>query len=297
MDLKDYAKQLTAIHASHGSQHRAESSTALRSIKSIGTERTYRTCIHDYLQWREHQRLPIKGPHWAAEIQAYLQDAAEIQSQKSLDQKRQALQCVFQVDLPRYQSVQISTFQGKDLTNEELASILDKQSDRVKFSTMLCLDAGLRAQELHTIRPVDEQARSVGRSWRDDLFIHRETFTKYSVWGKGGLRRVVAVSLPLAQQLEALRLSQPRSIQDREVDRIVYYDLVGGQSFSSLFSISAKQALGFTIGAHALRHRWAKRRFAALVKNAVPAKEALAILSQESGHFRPSISIPYLHAR
>jgi integrase len=297
MNLTDYAKQLVALHASHGSQKSVGSNPTHRIIKSIGTERSYRTCIHDYLQWRQHQMLPIRGPHWQAEMQAYLQDVAEIQSQKSLDQKRQALQCVFQVDLPRYQSVQISTFRGKDLTDEELASILNLQSEKMKFSTLLSLDAGLRAQELYTIRPIDEQPRSEGRSWRNDLFIHRDRFAAYSVWGKGGLRRMVAVSWPLAQQLEVLRLGQPRMIKDREVDRTVYYDVIDGQSFSSLFSNSARRSLGFTMGAHCLRHRWAKHRFALLLRRGVQPSDALAIVSQETGHFRPSITLTYLHSR
>jgi integrase len=296
--LNIYAHHLVVAKVSHGISAASSptDSEGQAKIVSIGTQRSFRYCVRAYLSWRVHHALSIDGLHSSAVLEEYLADQAEILGQKALDQHRQALQVVFDVRLKKFQSALWSIIQGKDLTKAELSSLLAVQSERAAFSTLLCLDSGLRASELFTIRCLDEQPPSQGRSWRSDLFIHRAPYRTYSVWGKGGLRRAIAVSIPIADCLDELRLEQPLQVFDREVKRLQHYNLVAGQSFSQLFSRSAKSSLGYAIGAHSLRHAWAKNRYAQLLRAGVSNKDAMELVSQESGHFRPFITMAYLHS-
>jgi integrase len=296
--LNTYSHHLLVAKVNHGTTAASSPTTSADHAKivSIGTQRSFRYCVRAYLSWRAHHALRIDGLHSSAVLEEYLADQAEVLGQKALDQHRQALQVVFGVRLKKFQSALWSTIQGKDLTKAELSSLLAVQSERLAFSTLLCLDSGLRASELFTIRRIDEQQPSQGRSWRSDLFIHRAPYRTYSVWGKGGLRRAIAVSIPIADRLDELRLEQPLQVFDREVKRLQHYNLVAGQSFSQLFSRSAKSSLGYAIGAHSMRHAWAKNRYAQLLQAGVRNQDALALVSQESGHFRPSITMAYLHS-
>lgn len=61
------------------------------------------------------------------------------------------------------------------------------QRERMQLSTAIAFSAGLRAQELLTIRRFDEVHPSKSRKWRKDLFKGREG-VKYIVKGKGGLK-------------------------------------------------------------------------------------------------------------
>jgi hypothetical protein len=296
--LETHAHHLVVAKVNHGVSAASlpTDSEGQAKIVSVGTQRSFRYCVRAYLGWRVHHALSIDGLHSSAVLEEYLADQAEILGQKALDQHRQALQTVFDVKLKKFQSCLWSTLQGKDISKANLSSLLAVQSERVAFSTFLCLDSGLRASELFTIRYLDEQQPSQGRSWRSDLFIHRAPYRTYSVWGKGGLRRAIAVSIPIADHLDKLRLEQPRPVFDREVKRLQHYDLVAGQSFSQLFSHSAKSSLGHAMGAHSLRHAWAKNRYAQLLRAGVSNQDALELVSQESGHFRPCITMAYLHS-
>jgi len=104
------------------------------------------------------------------------------------------------------------------------------------------------------------------------------------------------VRLPseLSQELEATRLAEPKRITDRGIHIQAQYDVIGGKSFSNLFSRTAQKAMGWSEGAHGLRHSYAQRRMATLQVSAKSYQHALGIVSQELGHFRPDITEVYL---
>ena len=77
---------------------------------------------------------------------------------------------------------------------------------------------------------------------------------RYTVHGKGGLIREVLIPKLLSQQLEAVRLDTPQLITDRPVHIQCYYDINGGHRWSSSFTKAAKRALGWSEGAHGVRH-------------------------------------------
>ena len=115
----------------------------------------------------------------------------------------------------------------------------------------------------------------------------------YIVTGKGGLRRQVALPDTLAKELECRRLETPERGVDREIFYDRYYDIGFGQAFSQSFTEASKAGLGFSHGAHGLRHAYAKTRTKTLRDLGFDLEQAQLIVSQELGHFRPSITIAY----
>jgi integrase len=126
---------------------------------------------------------------------------------------------------------------------------------------------------------------------------------KYTVIGKGGLIREIAVPIWLSQLLEASR-REPVKVTDREIFYTSCYDIGYGQNWSQSFTTASKKAIGISRGGHGLRHSFAKWRLHNLVKHLLQTKsvnndvsveeQALLILSQELGHFRMDIVFTYL---
>ena len=117
---------------------------------------------------------------------------------------------------------------------------------------------------------------------------------KYTVSGKGGLIREIAISVGLAEQLESCRLNAPRKVTDRDIFYQQYYDLGGGKQWSDSFSKAAKRVLGWSTGAHGVRHTYAQARMRTLQSLGMSYESALAVVSQEMGHFRGDITEVYL---
>ena len=285
------ARELVAQRTTHGmprSQAKRE-----RTISSVGTERTYRQQIKAFHIWRDAMGLPFDGYVSHGQIVEYLEQLAEIRSQKGLDQARQALQVVYDEMLPRIESELSERRRDKYIARTAMEEIMVHFSERHSLSAMICLDGGLRASELLTLRRRHELQPTAGRDWSANLFLGRADYQLYCVEGKGGLIRAIALNRLLAEQLEGYRFEAPRQIRDREINRWKAYDIPGGQNFSSYFSKKSFETLRTHHGAHSLRHTWAQNRFKVLTQH-VKHAEAMRILSQECGHFRPQVTFGYL---
>jgi integrase len=116
----------------------------------------------------------------------------------------------------------------------------------------------------------------------------------YTVKGKGGLIREVLIPTDLAEKLEQHCLTEPRLIADREVKYRQYYGIGGGHYWSNSFSAASKRELGWSHGAHGLRHSYAQTRMDELQQQGLLYQTALEIVSQEMGHFRSNITEVYL---
>lgn len=116
---------------------------------------------------------------------------------------------------------------------------------------------------------------------------------RYVVTGKGGLTREIFVPKDLAIQLEQRRLPEPIRVRDRGVFYVQKYDLAGGKKFTDSFAKASERALGWSTGAHGLRHSYAQERLKNLTKN-YDYETAKETVSQEMGHFRPDITDAYL---
>jgi hypothetical protein len=81
---------------------------------------------------------------------------------------------------------------------------------------------------------------------------------------------------------------------DREVKFTPLFDIGGGQAFSQSFSTASVAALGYSSGAHGLRHSYAQNRFKMMKEAGISSDDALKIVSQELGHFRSRVTLVYL---
>lgn len=267
-------------------------------ISGLGTSLSYESSLKLAADWF---RITGRGPlHQLTPkaAKAYLYERAKFVGQKTLDRDRQALQAVLRQNgkfsdkqrLAVIQAEKQQQLKSRNYTAEQLGRILAHQSDRNAFSTELVAAAGLRAHELLTIRLATERPM-------DDRPAAQEKFRegiRYTVVGKGGLTREVSVPQHLAKRLESLRLQVPVDRKDRKIHYKSYYDLAGGQSWSQSFSSASQAALGFSNGAHGLRHTYAQERHREVQSLVGNSNIARVVVSQELGHFRPEITDTYL---
>lgn len=183
---------------------------------------------------------------------------------------------------------------SRSYTPEQVEMITSRQTEAHALSTNLCVTGGLRAHELLTLRAPGELAPSVRENIHADKFknLPNESLI-YTVTGKGGLIREVAIPTYLAQQLESYRRDTPLNVTDRKISYQSNYDIPGGLRFSSAFSKASHRALNYSNGAHGLRHTYAQDRYEQLA-NDYSQKDVMLIISQELGHFRPEITEVYL---
>ena len=122
-----------------------------------------------------------------------------------------------------------------------------------------------RRPDLLTLRRPEEQQPTAGRDWKPAWFEGVEG-EAYIVRGKGGLWWEIRVPHELAERLEARRLDAqdppkpPRLVVDPDVRYCALYDIGGGNASSRSFADASKRALGWTTGAHGLRHGHAQDR-------------------------------------
>lgn len=264
----------------------------LGKISSLGTARNYRGCLKLYLEWIEFSAIPPFEQDHKAHLLDYLDDLAQFLTQSTVDQHRLALQSTFQLKLPRIKAIP-NHYHQRSYTWAEVKEVANHQSQRYGLATLLCYSAGLRASELITLRPALGLKPS-DRPWHYELFHGIGfDFEKYIVTGKGGLNRLVAVPARLALKVAELRCA-PFFVTDREIHYQMNYDIPYGQKFSQAFGRTSKKVLGFSTGAHGLRHAYAKRRLRSLMDLGKSFGDALAIVAQEMGHFRPTITLTYM---
>jgi integrase len=141
-----------------------------------------------------------------------------------------------------------------------------------------------------------EKPASRHRSWSPIRFQGRRDQIRYTVVGKGGLVREVALPRTLAEQLEARRLPAPTRVTDRQVYYRQCYDVGGGKGWSESFRAASYRELEWSTGARGLRHSYAQERMEELQNQGIDYHTALEVVSQEMGHFRPHIMEVYLRS-
>ncbi|MDF4667320.1 tyrosine-type recombinase/integrase, partial [Vibrio parahaemolyticus] len=259
------------------------------AIESVGTARNYeqslKTCC-DYLKEFKLGSLREMTPEKA---NTYLELRAQECSQKTIDMDRQALQAMMQhvthelkeTDKLDVIKSSVETVESsRSYTPEQVNAIIQHQTEHHALSTQLCYESGLRAHELHTLRPSGEVNPSP-RDVHQDKFSHLPNDSKtYTVEGKGGLIREVQIPNHLAEKLEERRLDTPQQISDRGVNYESHYNIAGGHKFSDAFSKASSRALGFSNGAHGLRHSYAQNRYEQLA-NHFERIDVMTIISQE----------------
>ena len=262
-------------------------------ITSIGTKRIVGQSLKNYFEWRIYNNLPLEQQDNRVQLVAYLGERAEYVRQATLNQNRNSLMIAYGIKLPLLRAELGTVLSRRSYTHAEVESVIQHQTHKNSLATLISLYAGLRAHELATLRRLDELPPSPHREWDARLFAGLEGVAFFVVVGKGGLRRRVAVPLNLVNLLEARRLSQPQRVTDRGIFYQRYYDVGFGQAFSQSFSAASKKAMGFSRGAHGLRHSYTKNRTRTLRSLGFSQIAAQRIVSQELGHFRPDITLAY----
>jgi len=280
----------------------------IKSLQRGGHIRSVRTVnnYHERLEVvaRNLHRFGIDGEIRQlreSQIHAYLDHRRVEVGQKTLDMERQALQA-----MARYVTNDISPektltvvksdhkqhLTGRAYTPEQVVLIAQCQGAKHALATEIAYAAGLRASELHTLRPVEEKPAD-DRPALESKWTGREGM-RYTVNGKGGLVREVLMPNALAKRLEAARLSAPVQVTDRGVHVEKHYGIGGGQNWSNSFSGASKRALGWSAGAHGVRHSYAQERMDELQRTGLAHALAKETVSQEMGHFRADITDTYL---
>jgi len=275
---------------------RSQASHAARELDldSVRTEKNYAGALKGVAEFLQENKLGDLRSLDAEKAIAYLEARGQDVHQKTLDMDRQAMQAVIGEKLPVIPAKEKTTLESRAYTHEQAVMVADTQSEKHSLATQIAENAGLRAHELLTLRPVEERQADTHREYRDDRFTGRTDVKIYTVEGKGGLCREVAIDRSLANQLESRRLDEPRIVYDREVRYEQHYNLGGGKQWADSFSKAADRALGWSTGAHGLRHEFAQERMNTLQGHGYEYREALEIVSQEMGHFRPEITEVYL---
>lgn len=280
-------------------------------LDSVGTIATYQAALKTAAEYMVERGEHLRDitPERANE---YLADRAAEVGQSQLDKDRQALQAVMHhingnleknQTLERIQSERETIQSSRAYTPEQIQAIADRQTDRNALATEIAHAAGLRAHELATLARVEERPADVREFPKDDIrteaqahkFEGRDGGERYTVTGKGGLTREVVIPKDLAERLEDRRLEEPKTIEDRGIYYETRYDIGSGNAWSKSFSHASNKELEFSHGAHGARHSYAQERMTELRELIGHDREtALAIISQELGHFRPDITETYL---
>lgn len=271
-------------------------------IESVGTVRNYEQALKTACDYMKEFKLGSLRDMTPEIAKNYLNLRAQENSQSTIDMDRQAIQFMMQHvtdkiapsdTLERVKSEKETVLESRSYTPDQVNAIVEHQTERHAISTQICHEAGLRAHELYTLRPSGEVSPSP-REIHPDKFdqLPNETRT-YTVEGKGGLIREVQLPAHLADRLEERRLETPAAVNDRGVNYESHYDIAGGHRFSDAFSKASHRALGYSNGAHGLRHSYAQDRYEQLANYHV-RNDVMTIISQELGHFRPDITEVYL---
>lgn len=271
-------------------------------LSSVGTVRNYEQALTRVAEYVKEERLGHLREMTPERAITYLEQRGEQVGQSTLNMERQALQCMMQHVTNKLEPKETLTVVKSELTEavksraytpEQIKAITERMTEKNALPTQICHSAGIRAHEIHTLRPANERPA-------DERPIHTGKFSgrngeSYTVTGKGGLTREVVIPTELANKLESHRLKQTERITDRGVHYDRAYDLNGGQKLSAAFSAASQRSLGFSHGIHGLRHTYAQERMGELMRDKnLPYSASREVVSQELGHFRPDITETYL---
>lgn len=266
---------------------------AKKLINSVGSRRNSVESLAIYLEWRNLNGLPVGVEDNLSQICNFLSEVSEGYSQTYLNQLRNFLSIAYSMQIPVFKSQVPTILNSRSYTFSDAEKIVVHQSERNALSSLISITAGVRAHEFATILRPDE-AEVDDRSWHSELFVGLKDFDKYIVTGKGGLSRYVPIPKCFSESLASKRLDPARRLRDRTVFYDAHYDIGFGQAFSQSVTSASNAALGYSNGAHGFRHSYAKWRIDTLRKLGFSFAEALLIVSQEMGHFRPDILFAYL---
>ena len=251
------------------------------------TFRNYRQCLLSFAKYvRENDQLALQDTTVNQAVQ-YLNERKSKLQQKSLDQHRQAIQCFFHANGKLKANEKIKKIRSllklkKDYyyyTTKQIQYICKFQSEENALATQIAYACGLRAHELLTLRKVNDPLQKQKNNGLKTTFIGREG-VMYVTTSYGKIEREILIPTEIATRLEARLLNKPKKTIDRKIVFFQNYDINGGSKWSSSFSRASKHALGWSLGAEALRRTYIIERIVEL-RNYCPYDQAIETVREE----------------
>jgi len=277
--------------------------------QSLGTVRNVEAGLTRFNEYLEKEKAgffeEFKSGSLTLDQRVVIQDFLESRAgdgltQSTIDSDRQSIQRMTGERFPRIQAERSHGEKALNIrvyTPEQTQEIIGRQTERNALATEIAAAAGLRAEELLTLATQSERSAHIrdcaSQRWSDDRFANREGVI-YTVQGKGGLIREVLIPKDLSYRLEDKRLDSSVKTLDRGILHEQRYDLGGGQAWSQSFSSASTRWLGFSHGAHGLRHTFCFDRMKELQHADFSREDSIGIVAQEMGHFRSEITELYI---
>ena len=279
------------------------------TIKSIRTADTYESIIAHASQWlaeesaagREKGRISSMMPDQAIR---YLESRKRDLGQKALDQQRNALQCMMRFATNQLSEKERLPFLASEkrkpsvkprpgaYTPIQIEMVREAQKEKNAVATAIASHCGLLAYELFTLRPKSEQPPT-RKAYHCDRFLHMHG-EAYTVVDNAGVCREIVLPTELAEHLERLRLSTPKTITDRGIVYQRHYDIAGGAQWSMSFRQASKRVLGWSRGTVGLRYTYAQERLLTLQLSGLHYRVALDVVAEEMGNHSGSATLRYL---
>ena len=276
-----------------------------KQIRSIGTERDYTIASTTAVDWlKANTNTTFLKQMTRGQATRFLEARSLLVGQKALDRDRTILDRLPRVRTPlkRIESHipagRLAT-KSRAYEGDQVEEIATRQNAGAALSTRLAYRCGLRSHELLTLKRADRLTKAERRElkgngkWDSNRLKGRDG-VRYVVRGKGGMLRVVIVPRDLARELECRYVPDGFKTQDRRIYYTQFYRISGGQKWSSSFSTASKRAFGWSLGGHACRHTFAQDRLSEYRDAGLTHVDALELVSQDLGHFRPRITKVYL---
>lgn len=264
-------------------------------VHSLGTLRAYKCALLKVSKWLRN-RFGVELVDLDEELShLYLEERAAEVGQSAVNLDRQAMQVLvgpMEVVKAVDPSNALAT-RTRAYTADQVDLLSGFAPPRLLLPIRIGRESGPRGEELLTLRRREERPPS-RRSWDPERFVLFGDYRLYTVHGKGGLVREIALSPEAARELEALRRPTPVTIKDRGIEIESYYSIPGGQALSQAFGELSYRVFGWSNGFHGLRHSYAQRRIAQMMEGGYCFARAREIGSQELGHFDPRSMNHYL---
>ena len=295
-DCKIAAQKLVQNKTRHGLSRRHQPDLACAIVTSVMTEKAHTQALTTYAKWLHQYR---DGKHLKSstisDASIYLKERATSLKQSTVDLDRQAINLHLHCKNPlSFVASTLPTIpQNRAYSPPQISLLVEMSDANLGQSILLAADSGLRSMELVSIANTDRLTPSL-RDWSVHRFAGREGARSFVVHGKGGLIREVKVSQNLAAPLLCLARPQPERVSHRGAHLMSHFDLNAGHRFSLEFGALSKRVLGFSYGAHGLRHSFAQRRRTELLCCGFSLQQSIEILSQELGHFSTANTMAYL---
>ena len=289
-------------HVAFGEKrHEAKSSLLIYSKRTYDNYRLVITRASQFMQDHELRGLiDMNAKRW----RVFLEHRAPRLTPQGLNQERSvlsrfvpSLRDVPSPNLVGQKKPTARSTKPRAYTNNEINLTVPELSPKDQLVAVLIANTGVRVSDVIAIGRPDEQPPSKHRmnDWKPERFEGIGPSREYTFVTKGGLVHPAWVPQHLVPAIEACRLPYPVETTDHRGNPVTrYYNLPGGTEYGRRFSKTSHAVLGFSHGAHGLRHYFANRRVAYHQDQGRTYKQARLIVSQEMGHFRDKITKTYL---